>query len=125
MAAIESNNGQYTRHNSSAFGKYAIKPATAKELGYRISKRNEQEVAEKLYDKLNTIAKGNGDMIAYGWLMGYTGLKRLANKPLYYRPVTAHWHVKKYRRYINEYDLFIRDIDAKIQKYYVSNSVVI
>ena len=100
---MESNNGKDTHHASSAYGSYGIKPTTALELGYKITKKNEHEVASKLYDKLSTIAKGNTRDIVYGWLKGSNGLRRQYNKPLYYRNIENHWHVLKYRKYIPLY----------------------
>ena len=108
---MESNNGRNTKHASSAFGLYGIKPNTALELGYHINEKNESEVAGKLYDKLAVIAKGNPDAIVYGWLKGEYGLKRQYSKPLYYRPLGAHWHVRKYRNYLSYYQQFQIEIN--------------
>ena len=104
---MESNNGKNIHHRSSAFGSYGIKPSTAHELGYNITKKNEDKVASKLYDtlcaKLNT---QNPDIIVYAWLKGLYGAKKQINKPIPYRSVVTHWHVKKYRKHISYYQQF-------------------
>jgi len=113
---MESNNGKNTNHASSAFGLYGIKPTTALELGYHITKKNETEVANKLYDKLSVIAQGNTSAIVYGWLKGANGLRRQYNKPLYYRPIESHWHVKKYNKYLSEYQRFLFDTTTMLAR---------
>jgi hypothetical protein len=109
---IESNNGKDTKHKSDAFGDYGIRINTAKELGYIITKKNERKVASAFYDeitkKLNT---NNPEVVVYAWLKGIYGAKKQINKPLYYRPISSHWHVKKYRKYVSYYDNFITDIN--------------
>lgn len=110
---MESNNGKNTHHRSSAYGLYGIKPDTALEIGYHINKQNEDKVASKLYDtlcaKLNT---QNPDIIVYAWLKGVYGAKKQINKPLYYRPISSHWHVKKYRKHISYYQQFQIEING-------------
>ncbi|MFZ4411504.1 MAG: hypothetical protein ACOYOV_00375 [Bacteroidales bacterium] len=117
---MESNNGRNTKHASDAYGSFGIKPNTALELGYHINEKNESEVAGKLYDKLAVIAKGNTDAIVYGWLKGEYGLKRQYNKPLYYRPLGSHWHVRKYRRYLTYYLVFNNDINVLFNSFVAS-----
>lgn len=108
---IESNNGKNVQHKSSAFGDYAIKPTTALEYtGMQITKHNQKRVAEKLYDKISKeLRTADPNAIVYAWLKGTTGAKRQLNKPLYYRPITEHYHVKKYRKHLSEYDKFLID----------------
>jgi hypothetical protein len=110
---IESNDGRNIAHNSTAFGSYGIKPSTAKELGYNITKKNEGLVASSFYDeiskKLNT---SDPNIIVYAWLKGIYGAKKQINKPLLYRPINQHWHVKKYRKYLSYYDKILIDMNS-------------
>lgn len=116
---IESNNGKNVQHKSEAFGDYAVKPSTALQYtGMKINKHNQKTVAEKLYDKITAELKTEDpNAIVYAWLKGTTGAKRQLNKPIYYRPITEHYHVKKYRKYLSEYDKFMIDLNLINSKF--------
>jgi hypothetical protein len=108
---IESNNGKSVQHNSSAYGEYAIKPSTAFEYtGVKINYHNQHKVAAKLYDKITEeLNTEDPNAVVYAWLKGTTGAKRQLYKPIPYRSIKTHWHVKKYRQKLTEYDKFLID----------------
>lgn len=116
---IESNNGKNVQHKSIAYGEYGIKPSTALEYtGMKINKHNQKKVAEKLYDRITAELKTEDpNAVVYAWLKGTTGAKRQLNKPLYYRPITEHYHVKKYRKHLSEYDKFLIDLNLINSKF--------
>lgn len=116
---IESNNGKYVQHKSSAVGDYGIKPSTAFQYtGMQINKHNQAKVASKLYDKITAALKTEDpNAVVYAWLKGTAGAKRQLNKPLYYRPITEHYHVKKYRKHLSHYDKFLIDLNLIYSKF--------
>lgn len=108
---LESNNGKYTKHNSSAFGSYGIKPVTALEYtGMNINYKNEDVVASKLYDKITEeLNTKDPNAIVFAWLNGVYGTKRYLGKPIPYKSILNHWHVKKYRNKVTPYKRFLID----------------
>lgn len=116
---IESNNGKNVQHKSSAYGDFAIKPSTALEYtGMQITKHNQKKVAEKLYDKITAELKTEDpNAVVYAWLKGTTGAKRQLNKPIPYRSISSHWHVKKFRKHLSEYDKFLIDLNLINSKF--------
>lgn len=116
---IESNNGKNVQHKSSAFGDFGIKPSTALEYtGMEITKANQHKVASKLYDRITADLKTHDpNVIVFAWLNGTAGTKRYLNKPLYYRPIKQHWHVKKFNKHITEYNKFIIDTNLMFKNW--------
>lgn len=110
---VESRNCKLIKHNSDAIGCYGLRPITIKELGFEkdldllinkpISAKHDL-IALKNLQYIQNISKcSSEECIAYGWLNGAYGLKRLLKKYNYgkvpYRnPLTQHWYVKRYQK---------------------------
>ena len=110
IRSLESNDGKNLAHKSSAFGQYGIKPSTAKELGYHITKKNERKVASIFYDKItNQLHTQDPEIVVYAWLVGIYGAKAKINMGIPYKSYKNHWHVKKYRKHISYYEKFLID----------------
>jgi hypothetical protein len=118
IAQLESNNGKYINHKSSAMGIYGIKPSTARELGFEISDKNQKIVAEFLYEDICTkLRTKDPNIVVYAWLKGIYGAKKQINKPIPYRSILTHWHVEKYRKKLTDYDKFIIDTNLIYSKF--------
>lgn len=101
---LESNNGKYTNHKSSAQGEYGIMPkflADAKQaFNYKNVKLSEPQKASIAYDfVVRKIGTSDPEHVAYAWL---NGVYKYNTKIPYRRPnVKKHWYVKRFNSRIS------------------------
>lgn len=110
---VESRNCKMIQHDSDAIGCYGLRPITIKELGFEkdlnslinkpISEKHDL-IALKNLQYIQNISKCDSEeCLAYGWLNGAYGLKRLLlkynyGKVPYRNPLLQHWYVKRYQK---------------------------
>jgi hypothetical protein len=106
---LESCNGKYTNHTSSAEGEYGIMPkslADAKRsFNYKHVVIGEHSKASLYYDfVVKTIGTNDPAHVAYSWLSGAYKLKPIPYK----RPdVMKHWYVVRFKSlYKNSFESF-------------------
>lgn len=102
---LESNDGRYVKHKSSAKGAYGIMPKFLKDVkkhfNYKKVIVNDDKKASISYDFLVQKMKTNNPYyIAYAW---YNGAYKL--KPIPYRRpnIYKHWYVERFHKaYVNK-----------------------
>lgn len=98
---LESNNGKYTNHASSAQGDYGIMPKSLadakKSFSYKTVKLNcDHSRASLYYDfVVKTIGTSDPAHVAYSWLNGPYKLKGI---PYRRDNVLKHWYVKRFTK---------------------------
>jgi hypothetical protein len=105
---LESNNGKFLNHKSSAKGEYGIMPKflddAKKHFKYNKIILNENQKASIGYDfVVKKIGTDDPYHVAYAWINGVYKLKPLP----YRRPeVLSHWYVKRFKNKYKEIDYF-------------------
>lgn len=98
---LESNNGKYTNHASSAQGEYGIMPKSLadakKSFNYKTVKLNcDHSKASLYYDfVVKTIGTNDPAHVAYSWLNGPYKIPKI---PLRRKNVLEHWYVKRFMK---------------------------
>lgn len=97
---LESHNGKYTNHASSAEGEYGIMPkslADAKRsFNYKHVVVGEHSKASLYYDfVVKTIGTNDPAHVAYSWLNGPYKIPKI---PLRRKNVLKHWYVKRFMK---------------------------
>lgn len=97
---LESNNGKYLHHKSSAKGEYGIMPKflndAKKEFRYKNVKLKEIDKASLGYDFIvKKIGTNSPEHVAYAWL---NGVYKYKVQIPYRRPdISKHWYVKRFK----------------------------
>jgi hypothetical protein len=98
---LESNNGKYTNHASSAQGDYGIMPKSLgdarKTFKYKKVDLNCDHSKARLYYDfvVKTIGTDDPAHVAYSWLNGPYKIPKI---PLRRKNVLEHWYVKKFMK---------------------------
>lgn len=98
---LESNNGKYTNHASSAQGDYGLMPKSLedarKSFKYKKIKLNcDHSRASLYYDfVVKTIGTNDPVHVAYSWLNGPYKIPKI---PLRRKNVLEHWYVKRFKK---------------------------
>jgi hypothetical protein len=97
---LESSDGKYLQHASSAKGEYGIMPKflsdAKKAFKYKNVKLSEIQKASLGYDfVVKTIGTDSPEHVAYAWL---NGVYKYNTKIPYRRPdISKHWYVKRFK----------------------------
>jgi hypothetical protein len=98
---LESNNGKYTNHASSAKGDYGLMPKSLedakKSFSYKKVKLNcDHSKARLYYDFIvKTIGTDDPAHVAYSWLNGPYKIPKI---PFRRKNVLEHWYVKRFKQ---------------------------
>lgn len=98
---LESNNGKYTNHASSAQGEYGIMPKSLedakKSFNYKKVKLNTEDKKASLYYDfvVKTIGTNDPAHVAYSWLNGPYKIPKI---PLRRKNVLEHWYVLRFKK---------------------------
>jgi hypothetical protein len=98
---LESNNGKYTNHKSSAKGDYGLMPKSLedakKSFNYsKIKLDCDHSKARLYYDFIvKTIGTNDPAHVAYSWLNGPYKIPKI---PLRRKNVLDHWYVKRFMK---------------------------
>jgi len=123
---LESNNGKYTNHASSAQGEYGIMPKSLedakKSFKYKNTKVNCDDSKASLYYDfvVKTIGTNDPAHVAYSWLNGPYKLPKI---PFRRQNVFEHWYVKRFNKKVLASSSVLRNL-TDFPFYTVKNQIV-
>ena len=116
---LESNDGKYTNHASSAKGDYGIMPKfladAKKSFSYKSVKLTDHAKASICYDFIvKTIGTSDPKHVAYAWL---NGPYKLGKIPYRRADIRKHWYVKRFTNLYTETPIvssILRTLDLRL-----------
>ena len=123
---LESNNGKYTNHASSAEGEYGLMPKSLedakKSFNYKhVKVDNDHKKAALYYDfVVKTIGTNDPAHVAYSWLNGPYKIPKI---PYRRANVLEHWYVKRFKKRVLASSSVIRTL-TDFPLYMVRNQIV-